>query len=86
MTLMEDVISSERFGLGWEFTREGYGWAQDGWYRETVTGWQLDTSGFVRYQGRFYLVTILTTENPNENYGVSTLTTIASDVWKFLKP
>jgi hypothetical protein len=59
---------------------------KDGCCRETVSGWQLNTSGFVRYQVRFYLVTSLTTENPNENYGVSPLTTMASDVWKFLKP
>lgn len=86
MTLMEGVISSERFGLGWGSPAKATVRLKDGWYRETVTGWQLNTSGFVRHQGRFYLVTILTTENPNENYGVSTLTTMASDVWKFLKP
>ena len=86
MTLMEGVISSERFGLGWGSPAKATVGLKDGWCRETVTGWQLNTSGFVRYQGRFYLVTSLTTENPNENYGVSTLTTMASDVWKFLKP
>ena len=86
MTLMEGVISSERFGLGWGSPAKATVGLKDGWYRETVTGWQLNTSGFVRYQGRFYLVTVLTTENPHENYGVSTLTTMASDVWKFLRP
>jgi hypothetical protein len=25
-------------------------------------------------------------DNPNETYGISTVTTVSSDIWKYLKP
>jgi hypothetical protein len=86
MTLMEHVIASERFGLGWGSPAGATVGVKDGYYPETATGWQLNTTGFVEFHGRFYLVTIMSAENPDENYGISTLTTISSDIWKYLKP
>jgi len=38
-------------------------------YHETSTGWQVNTTGFVQFQGRFYLVTIMTESDPVETYG-----------------
>lgn len=84
--LMEGVIASERFGLGWGSPAGATVGLKNGYYFEKKTQWQLNSSGFVRYQGRFYLVTIMTSNNATEEYGIETLTTIASDVWKYLKP
>jgi hypothetical protein len=86
MTLMEGVIGSERFGLGWGSPGKATVGLKDGYYPEIGTGWQLNTSGFVIYQGRFYLATIMAAKNPNEEYGISTLSTMADDIWKYLKP
>ncbi len=86
MTLMEHVISSERFGLGWGSPARATVGVKDGYYPETATGWQLNTTGFVEYQGRFYLATIMSADNPDETYGISTVTTVSSDIWKYLKP
>lgn len=86
MTLMEHVIASERFGLGWGSPARATVGVKDGYYPETATGWQLNTTGFVEYQGRFYLATIMCADNPNETYGISTVTTVSSDIWKYLKP
>ena len=86
MSLMEHTISSERFGLGWGSPAKALVGVKDGYYLETTTGWQLNTTGFVHYQGRFYLATIMSADNPEENYGISTVTQCADFIWKFLRP
>ena len=84
--LMLNVISSERFGLGWGSPVGATVAVKDGYYPEITTGWQLNTTGFVEFHGRFYLATIMCADNPDEDYGISTLTTISRDIWKYLKP
>jgi hypothetical protein len=59
---------------------------KDGWYDEIPTGWQVNSTGFVQYQGRFYLATIMTASDPNETYGMDTVTTVANGIWKYLMP
>jgi hypothetical protein len=86
MNLMEHVISGERFGLGWGSPAQALVGVKDGYYPETTTGWQINTTGFVEYQGRLYLATIMCANNPDETYGISTVTQIADFIWKFLKP
>jgi hypothetical protein len=86
MGLMEHTIASERFGLGWGSPATALVGVKDGYYLESTTGWQLNTTGFVKYQGRFYLATIMSEHNPNEDYGISTVTQVAQFIWKYLKP
>jgi hypothetical protein len=86
MGLMEGVVPSERFGLGWGSPARALVGVKDGYYLEATTGWQLNTTGFVRYQGRFYLATVMTASNPDEEYGIDTVTTVSRDIWRFLKP
>jgi hypothetical protein len=84
--LMEHVIGGQRFGLGWGSPTHAIVAMKDGWYDEDPTGWQVNTTGFVQYQGRFYLVTIMTQSDPSEEYGMNTVTTLSSDIWKYLLP
>jgi hypothetical protein len=84
--LMEDVIGGQQFGLGWGSPAQATVAMKDGWYDEIPTGWQVNTTGFVQFQGRFYLVTIMTESDPDETYGINTVTTMSSDIWKYLLP
>jgi hypothetical protein len=86
MDLMEDVIGGQRFGLGWGSPAKATVGIKDGWYHEIRTGWQVNSTGFVRYQGRLYLATIMTARDPSETYGINTVTTVASGIWQCLKP
>ncbi|MGC2174854.1 MAG: serine hydrolase [Acidimicrobiales bacterium] len=86
MGLMENVIGGQRFGLGWGSPAKAIVGVKDGWYDEIPTGWQVNSTGFVEFQGRFYLATIMTASDPNETYGMNSVTTIANDIWKYLKP
>jgi hypothetical protein len=85
-TLMEHVIGGQQFGLGWGSPTQSTVAMKDGWYDEIPTGWQVNTTGFVRFQGRFYLVTVMTESDPDETYGIDTVTTVSSDIWKYLLP
>jgi hypothetical protein len=85
-TLMEHVIGGQQFGLGWGSPERATVAMKDGWYDEIPTGWQVNTTGFVQFQGRFYLVTIMTEGDPDETYGINTVTTLSSDIWKYLLP
>jgi hypothetical protein len=85
-TLMEHVIGGQQFGLGWGSPARATVAMKDGWYNEIPTGWQVNTTGFVQFQGRFYLVTIMTESDPDETYGIDTVTTLSSDIWKYLRP
>jgi hypothetical protein len=84
--LMEHVIGGQQFGLGWGSPGHALVAMKDGWYDEIPTGWQVNTTGFVQYQGRFYLVTIMTAGDPNEEYGIDTVSTLSGDIWKYLLP
>jgi hypothetical protein len=85
-SLMEHVIGGQQFGLGWGSPARATVAMKDGWYDEIPTGWQVNTTGFVQFQGRFYLVTIMTESDPDETYGINTVTTLSSDIWKYLLP
>lgn len=86
LDLMDDVIGGQRFGLGWGSPAKATVGLKDGWYNEIPTGWQVNSTGFVQYQGRFYLATIMTASDPSETYGMDTVTTIANGIWKYLMP
>jgi hypothetical protein len=86
VTLMEHVIGGQQFGLGEGSPLQATVAMKDGWYDEIPTGWQVNTTGFVQFQGRFYLATIMTESDPDETYGINTVTTLSSDIWKYLLP
>ena len=84
--LMEDVTPGQRFGLGWGSPAQVTVGLKDGWYLDKSTGWQINSSGFVQYNGRLYLATIMCTNNPDEAYGEGTVTTLSRLIWQNLKP
>jgi hypothetical protein len=84
--LMQDVTPGERFGLGWGSPERVTVGLKDGWYLDKDTGWQINTSGYVQYNGRLYLATIMCANNPDETYGEGTVTTLARLIWENLKP
>lgn len=86
MQLMERVTPGERFGLGVGSPSGATVGLKDGYYNESDTGWQLNSAGYVEYQGRFYLACIMTTYNSDESYGITTLNDVAGLLWRDLRP
>ena len=45
------------------------------------TDWQINSIGWVSGGGRDYLLAMLSTGNPDEQYGIDTLNSVGSMVW-----
>lgn len=84
--LMQHVDPFERFGLGAGSPAAATVGLKDGYYPEKTGGWQINTAGYVRLGDRFYLATIMTTDNPSEAYGISTVTDVSKMIWEYLRP
>jgi hypothetical protein len=48
--------------------------------------WQVNTDGWVSGDGRSYLMSVLSTGNPSEEYGIDTLSHLGAMVWSALAP
>jgi beta-lactamase class A len=49
------------------------------------TDWQVNSEGWVSGDGRGYLISVLTTGNPTEQYGIDTINEISSLVWAAMR-
>jgi hypothetical protein len=50
-----------------------------------VNGWQINTEAWVDGDGRDYLISVLTDNNPTEAYGIQTVNSVSSIVWNALR-
>ena len=85
MSLMEHVVSYERFGVGWGTPASATVAMKDGWYPES-NGWQTNSIGIVNSGTRRYLVAVMGAREPSQMYGEDTLTDVAQLVWRTLRP
>lgn len=74
-SLMYRVTPSQRFGLG-DLPSEVKVELKNGWYPEP-TGWQVNTCGLTSYRSTDYLAVIMTAQNPDETYAISTVNDLA---------
>lgn len=81
-SLMQNVDQTERFGLGDGPPPMATIGLKDGYYPEPVTGWQINSAGYVHLGDRFYLAAIMTSHNPNEDYGIDTVNEVAKLIWE----
>ena len=49
------------------------------------SNWQVNSVGWVSGQGRDYLIVVLSTGNPTEQYGIDTINALSSLVWAALR-
>lgn len=61
---------------------------KDGWLplNDSDTDWQVNSVGWVHGRGRDYLLVVLTTGNPTEQYGIDTIDGLAQILWNKLDP
>lgn len=81
-SLMQNVDQTERFGLGSGPPPTATIGLKDGYYPEPTTGWQINSAGYVHLGNRFYLAAIMTSHNPNEEYGIDTVNEVAKLIWE----
>ncbi|MHB8221141.1 MAG: serine hydrolase, partial [Acidimicrobiales bacterium] len=86
LTLMEHVTPSQAWGISGGVTPGSTVALKNGWLPLSggAGDWQINSIGWVSGAGRNYLIAVLTTGNPSEQYGIQTIEQVSSDVWSAL--
>ena len=84
--LMENVTPSERWGVTGGVPSQATVALKNGWLplNASDTDWQINSIGWVSGLRRNYLLAVLTTGNPSEQYGIDTIDQISTMVWQDL--
>jgi hypothetical protein len=84
--LMEQVTSSEDWGVSSGVPQGVTVALKNGWLPLTATNWRINSVGWIDGQGRDYLLAVLTDGNPTESYGIDPIQGISSFAWAALAP
>jgi hypothetical protein len=83
LSLMENVTESQRWGVSGGVPAQVTVALKNGWLPlDTAdTDWQINSVGWISGEGRNYLMAVLSTGNPSEQYGIDTIDQLAAMVW-----
>jgi beta-lactamase class A len=84
---MEDVTPTQRWGVGGGVPAQVKVALKNGWLplQGSDGDWQINSVGWVSGGGRNYLMAVLTTGNPTEQYGIDTIDRLAAMVWQDMR-
>jgi beta-lactamase class A len=87
LSLMEDVTPSQRWGVSGGVPAQVTVALKNGWLplRGIGSDWQINSVGWVSGGGRNYLMAVLSTGNPTEQYGIDTIDQLAAMVWQHMR-
>lgn len=87
LQLMEGVKPSQRWGVADGVSLTATVALKNGWLPLTSTGddWQINSMGWVSGDGRDYLIAVLTTGDPTEQYGIDTIDALSAIVWRTMR-
>jgi Beta-lactamase enzyme family len=87
LQLMENVTPSQRWGVSGGVPLRAMVALKNGWLplNGSGTDWQINSIGWISGRGRDYLMAVLTTGNPTEQYGIDTITALSAIVWKAMR-
>jgi hypothetical protein len=86
LSLMRDVTPSQRWGVSGGVPAQVTVALKNGWLplRGAGSDWQINSVGWVSGGGRNYLMAVLATGNPSEQYGIDTIDQLAAMVWQHM--
>ena len=84
LSLMENVTPSQRWGITGGVPRHATVALKNGWLPldSAGTNWQINSVGWISGGRADYLMAVLTTGNPTEQYGIDTINGLAAIVWR----
>jgi hypothetical protein len=84
---MENVTADQRWGVSGDVPAGVTVALKNGWLplKGTNGDWQINSVGWISGDGRDYLMAVLTTGNPSEQYGINTIDQLAATVWQRMK-
>jgi hypothetical protein len=86
--LLENVTPSQRWGVSGGVPAGVMVALKNGWLPLNAGNldWQVNSVGWVSGDGRNYLMAVLSTGNPSEQYGIDTLNHLGALAWSALAP
>jgi hypothetical protein len=86
VSLMENVEPDQRWGVSGGVPSGVRVALKNAWVPLTTadTDWQINSEGWISGDGRDYLIAVLTTGNPDEQYGIDTINTLSAMLWTAL--
>ena len=86
VSLMRDVTPSQRWGVSGGVPAQVTVALKNGWLplRGAGSDWQINSVGWVSGGGRNYLIAVLCTGNPSEQYGIDTIDRLAATEWQHM--
>lgn len=87
LSLMEDVTPSQRWGVSGGVPASVTVALKNGWLplRGSNSDWQVNSVGWIHGGGRDYLLAVLSTGNPGDQYGIDTIEQLAAMVWQGMR-
>ena len=83
LSLMENVAPDQRWGVSGGVPAQATVALKNGWLplNSANNDWQVNSVGWISGSGRDYLIAVLSTGNPTEQYGIDTIDQLAAMVW-----
>jgi len=83
LSLLENVTPGQAWGISGGIPTGVTVALKNGWLplNDADTDWQINSEGWVSGDGRDYLISVLTTGNPDEQYGIDTASELSSLIW-----
>ena len=87
LSLMENVTPAQRWGVSGGVPAQVTVALKNGWLPldGSDADWQINSVGWISGQGRDYLMAVLTTGDPSEQYGINTVSQLGAFVWAAMK-
>jgi hypothetical protein len=82
--LMSNVESDQRWGVSGGVPSSARIALKNGWLPLSGGDWQINSIGRIKGDGRWYLIAVLTTGDPTEEYGIDTIEAISALVYRAL--
>jgi Beta-lactamase enzyme family len=84
LSLLENVTPSQRWGVSGGVPAQVTVALKNGWLplAGVASDWQINSVGWISGGGRNYLMAMLTTGNPTEQYGIDTIDQLSAMVWQ----
>jgi hypothetical protein len=87
LSLLENVTPGQAWGVSGGVPVGVTVALKNGWLplNDDNTDWQINSEGWVSGDGRDYLISVLTTGNPSEQYGIDTISELSTLIWTALR-
>ncbi|MGZ4558700.1 MAG: serine hydrolase [Mycobacteriaceae bacterium] len=86
LSLMAQVIASQRWGVPAGAPRTVTVHVKNGWLPLSTHGWRINSIGGFTWPQHWYSIVVLSMDNPTMSYGITTVETIARVIHRDLNP